>query len=259
MKKFLFIVFACTQLIAATHKRAIVFGATSLLSKSLIMKLLAEGYKVGALAASVEELRQLKSETKDVIFVRRFRVMHAQSREDIAQLISDMGGLPDLVVINDSLILANTVDEFNREIQYKLIRINIIGYASIIQYFMQMWIEQNYPGHIVSIVSTDSTRKSTSMPFSIVSTEFIRNLSDEMAQYSDEYKKQVSFTTVSSDWNTLSTQSYTQSALDTSVQTIFNAIQSKAAQVEVSQYLYLVNMLMQVMPDWLYKAVGGKS
>lgn len=259
MKKLILYTLFCIPLLGAQQKRVLIFGSSSVLTKSLVMRFLDENYQVAVLGSRIDELAQLKRETGNLIYVRRFRAMHDQMREELAQLVQDMSGLPDLILINDSALLQDTQEELEWDGQYKLIRSNIVGYASIIQYFMNIWLTQNYAGHFVSIISTDSTRNPSSMPFSVVSTEFITHLCDEMAQYSQDHDKHISFTTVSSDWDSVKTATYSQDSLDQSVHTIFEAIQNKTGHVQVSQHWHLITMLMKIMPDWLYKAVGGKS
>ena len=137
-------------------KTAIVSGGGTGLGRSLAILLAQEGYKVGILARSEEPLQKVCSEISEQNGHAYFRVSDVNDPENlqkaINELVSELGGRLDLMVINAAMINYSKEDRAPNEKVRQLFETNIMGSVSTIHAVVPQMLKQGH-GQIVGISS----------------------------------------------------------------------------------------------------------
>lgn len=137
------------------YKKAIIVGASSGIGEGLAETLVKDGYMVGITGRREEKLMAIKEKYPENIITCAFDVTEwAYSKKCIDHLLEELGGV-DLFIYCSGLGATNKYFDFL--IDYKVIRVNIIGFTNAITHIYKYMIGQGH-GHIVNISSVAGLR-----------------------------------------------------------------------------------------------------
>jgi len=148
----IFIICVCKDLNAGA-KRAIVVGASSGMGRAVAKILAKEGYILGLVSRRVHLLESLQEEIPTKSFIKRIDVSeHDLARRQLKELIDQMGGALDLILISISAFedIQYEANEWVKE--KKIIDVDLKGFWAIAHTALEHFEKQKF-GHLVGISS----------------------------------------------------------------------------------------------------------
>lgn len=132
-------------------KKVIIVGASSGIGRELAKIYSEKGYEVGITARRQEELESLQQEMTGKSYLRRMDVAEfAESREILADLVEEMGGL-DIIVLNAGI--GDSKPTWEREMQ--IIAVNAAGFTALANWAVE-YFEKHGGGQIAGVSSVAS-------------------------------------------------------------------------------------------------------
>ncbi len=136
-------------------KRIIIIGATSGIGRSVSLKFVSAGWKVGIAARREEELKKLASEAPSQIFYEIIDVTSDNASESLSSLINKVGGM-DIFFLSSGVGFQNP--QLESEIEIKTIRTNVMGFTMMIDGAYKYFKEHGGNGQIAAISSIAGTK-----------------------------------------------------------------------------------------------------
>jgi len=137
-------------------KKAIVIGASSGIGRGVAIELLAKGWEVGVTARRIERLEALKGDFPDQVACAAMDVCRIEAAlEGLMELISEMGGAVDLVVVNAGV--GNVNLELDLAEDLEMIDTNARSFAALCGWTCRFFESQGF-GHLVGITSIAAER-----------------------------------------------------------------------------------------------------
>ncbi len=136
-------------------KRIIIIGATSGIGRSVSLKFVSAGWKVGIAARREEELKKLASEAPSQIFYEIIDVTSDNASESLSSLINKVGGM-DIFLLSSGVGFQNP--QLESEIEIKTIRTNVMGFTMMIDGAYKYFKEHGGNGQIAAISSIAGTK-----------------------------------------------------------------------------------------------------
>lgn len=130
-------------------KKAIIIGASAGIGRALAIEMSKNGYEVGITARRREMLESLQKEMQTQSYVCVMNVGDTEtSREQLADLVEEMGGEVDVIILNAAVGHTGVTWEENRE----MIQVNTLGNVALGDWAMH-YFKNRKKGHIVGISS----------------------------------------------------------------------------------------------------------
>lgn len=133
------------------NKTALITGASGGLGKELVLKYLHSGYKVIAVSRNVDKLKENFGNYKNCS-IYGCDVASREMTLATNNMIMEIEGLPDIIILNAAVAEPNTLDSFDYNKIQEVINTNLFGVINFIDFYLPHFIEQK-KGTIVGIGS----------------------------------------------------------------------------------------------------------
>ena len=174
------------------RKKIIIVGASSGIGRELACKYAALNFKVGITGRRQNLLQELKDRYPEQILVSVFDVMGKDNQSRIQNLIDQLGGL-DLLIFNSGY--GEPSLELNWEHERTTIQTNVSGFAEIVQYAFNYFIEQGF-GQIAITSSIAALRGNSWAPAYSASKAFMSNYAEGLNIKAIKMKKNIVVTDI---------------------------------------------------------------
>jgi len=234
-------------------KKAIIIGASSGIGEALAETLVKDGYKVGITGRREDRLLEIKDKYPDNIIVSSFDISNCvYSKKCIDHLLEKLGGI-DLFIFCSGIGATNKY--FNFQIDYKVIRVNIIGFTNAITHIYKYMMEQGH-GHIVNVSSVAGLRghHSHAAYHSTKSyqSKYIESLRQKcVIQHCNIKVTDIRPGFIQTDFIS-KRPALMVSSLTKAVRQMYHAIKMQRKVVYVSRRYIIIAFLMKIFPAYLY-------
>lgn len=252
------------------QKKAIIIGASAGMGRE-IAKLLSEaGYAVGLVARRTQLLEELKETLKGISYIKSIDVRNSAAREQLVELIEEMGGL-DLMVIAISANFSNLpkyrtehrsriTRSFNQvwEEKERYLAIDAQGFIAMADVALQYFARQN-SGHLVGISSTSGLRGVGYNPEYSAAKACVSCYMEGTRNYFIQNNISVDITDivpgyVAVEYCPLGTDpaAYWEITVEEAGKIIMDGIKKKKKVAYVSDKVWIIAMLLKYLPDYFY-------
>lgn len=238
-------------------KKAIIVGASSGIGRELAKVLSQDGYTVGLAARRVDLLSSLQQELSTPSFVRQMDVSRtSEARQQLEELICEMGGTVDLIVISAGVGFINTDLEWEKK--KTTIETNVAGFAAVANVSIKHFIEQG-SGHLVGISSNAALRGSGATMAYNASKAFVSNYLEGLRQKVCKLKLPITVTDIQPGLvDTAMAQGeglFWVAPPEKAARQIYSVIKSRKSHAFVTKRWRAIAWLLKVAPDYIYKKV----
>jgi len=234
-------------------KKAIIIGASSGIGEALAMKLVNDDYRVGITGRREEMLEAICDRSPENILVSSFDITDTKaSVRCIDELLDKLGGL-DLFIYCSGRGATN--EDLSFLLDYKVIKVNIIGFTNAMTYAYKYMQSQGY-GHIVCISSVAGLRGNDCHAAYHASKSYQCIYMEGLRKKSFKRKLNISVTDIRPGFvqtDFISKRpSILVSPLAKAVRQMYYAIKQKRKVVYVSKRYMILAFLMKIFPCFLY-------
>ena len=176
-----------------------------------------------------------------------------EAARQLEELIGEMGGEIDLIVISAGVGFINTELEWEKE--KATIDVNVAGFAAMANVSVKHFIKQSF-GHLVSISSIAARRGSGATPAYNASKAFVSNYMEGLRQKVSKLKLQIFITDVQPGLvNTAMAQGeglFWVAPPEKAASQIFDVIKSRRKHAYVTKRWRIIAWLLKTAPDYFY-------
>jgi short-subunit dehydrogenase len=236
-------------------KKAIVFGATSGIGKSLTELLVNDGYKVAITGRRLENLEALKSQFPNHILVKQNDIQNVGDVEKIFNEIVNEFGVLDLVVQSSGVGFINPKLHWDKEEQ--TINTNVLGVTKLYTLSYTLFKKQQL-GHLVGISSIASLRGNRASPVYFASKAFQKSYLESLYLKTKTIKsKNVFVTDIRPGFvdtpMALGEKLFWMVSLEKAAKQIYSAIKKKKRVAYISKRWRLIAWALKVIPARILK------
>jgi len=236
-------------------KKAIVFGATSGIGKSLTELLVNDGYKVAITGRRLENLEEIKSQFTNQILVKQNDIQNVGDVEKIFNEIVNEFGVIDLVVQSSGVGFINPKLHWDKEEQ--TINTNVLGVTKLYTLSYSLFKKQQ-SGHLVGISSIASLRGNRASPVYFASKAFQKSYLESLYLKTKTIKsKNVFVTDIRPGFvdtpMALGEKLFWMVPLEKAAKQIYSAIKKKKSVAYISKRWQLIAWVLKIIPTWLLK------
>jgi short-subunit dehydrogenase len=236
-------------------KKAIVFGATSGIGKSLTELLVNDGYKVAITGRRLENLEEIKSQFTNQILVKQNDIQNVGDVEKIFNEIVNEFGVIDLVVQSSGVGFINPKLHWDKEEQ--TINTNVLGVTKLYTLSYSLFKKQQ-SGHLVGISSIASLRGNRASPVYFASKAFQKSYLESLYLKTKTIKsKNVFVTDIRPGFvdtpMALGEKLFWMVPLEKAAKQIYSAIKKKKRVAYISKRWQLIAWVLKIIPTWLLK------
>jgi short-subunit dehydrogenase len=236
-------------------KKAIVFGATSGIGKSLTELLVNDGYKVAITGRRLENLEEIKSQFTNHILVKQNDIQNVGDVEKIFNEIVNEFGVIDLVVQSSGVGFINPKLHWDKEEQ--TINTNVLGVTKLYTLSYTLFKKQQL-GHLVGISSIASLRGNRASPVYFASKAFQKSYLESLYLKTKTIKsKNVFVTDIRPGFvdtpMALGEKLFWMVPLEKAAKQIYSAIKKKKRVAYISKRWQLIAWVLKIIPAWLLK------
>ena len=236
-------------------KKAIVFGATSGIGKSLTELLVNDGYKVAITGRRLENLEEIKSQFTNQILVKQNDIQNVGDVEKIFNEIVNEFGVIDLVVQSSGVGFINPKLHWDKEEQ--TINTNVLGVTKLYTLSYSLFKKQQ-SGHLVGISSIASLRGNRASPVYFASKAFQKSYLESLYLKTKTIKsKNVFVTDIRPGFvdtpMALGEKLFWMVPLEKAAKQIYSAIKKKKRVAYISKRWQLIAWVLKIIPAWLLK------
>jgi len=236
-------------------KKAIVFGATSGIGKSLTELLVNDGYKVAITGRRLENLEEIKSQFTNHILVKQNDIQNVGDVEKIFNEIVNEFGVIDLVVQSSGVGFINPKLHWDKEEQ--TINTNVLGVTKLYTLSYSLFKKQQ-SGHLVGISSIASLRGNRASPVYFASKAFQKSYLESLYLKTKTIKsKNVFVTDIRPGFvdtpMALGEKLFWMVPLEKAAKQIYSAIKKKKRVAYISKRWQLIAWVLKIIPTWLLK------
>ena len=249
-------------------KKAIVMGASSGIGLALAKELADRGYILGLASRRINLLESLAEELPGKSFIKQIDISDLLSaRELFAELIEEMGGV-DLVVINSGVWseyddgasgFVAQFKEMNWEKEQETINVNVSGFNAIANVTLNFFQNQGH-GHLVGVSSVDAVHGVAGGPVYSSSKSFVSNYMQGVRSKFSQLGMPIYVTDIRPGYvSTYDVQpgAYWVATPEQAAVEIADAIKKKKKVAYVTKHWWIIGLLLQIVPDYIYDKIGG--
>lgn len=232
-------------------KKVIIVGASSGIGRELAKIYSEKGYEVGITARRQEELESLQQEMPGKSYLRRMDVAEfAESRDILAYLVTEMGGL-DIIVLNAGI--GDSKPTWEREMQ--IIAVNAAGFTALANWAVD-YFEQQGGGQIVGVSSVASRHGMRIATVYSATKAYISNYMEGLQQRSNKKRQNITVTDIRPGFVATAMTEKNQGMfwVATSRQAaeqMYTAIKNKKRVAYVTRRWWLVGTLIEWLPSFV--------
>lgn len=142
-------------------KTAIIIGASSGIGRSLAIKLIQSGYRVGLTARRTDPLQTLAEENPEKVFYAGMNVQETSSVVPVLEALKRMLGTVDLIVISAGIGELNPSLDF--QLEKEMIDTNVLGFTAVADWSFNQFLQQGH-GTLAAITSIAGLRGNADSP-----------------------------------------------------------------------------------------------
>ena len=238
-------------------KKAIVFGATSGIGKSLTEILIKEGYKVAVTGRRLDKLTALKKQYPDLILVKQNDIQDVSDVEKVFNEIVAEFTTIDLVVQSSGVGYVNPKLEWEK--QQQTINTNVLGCTRLYILAYNLFKKQQF-GQLVGVSSIASIRGNRSAPDYFASKAYQKAYLESLYIKTKSIKsKKVFITEIRPGFvdtpMALGEAVFWMVPLEKAAKQIYTAIKKKKRVAYVSRRWALIAFALKLMPACVLKKV----
>ena len=240
---------------AKNPKRAIVIGASSGIGREIAKQLSKNGYTVGLVARRKPLLESLQKELSNPAYIACIDVAGPQARDQVQELITEMGGL-DLMVISISAHIEADSLTWDKKSLY--VDVDIKGFMAMADSAITLFKQQN-SGHLVGISSTSGLRGNAQNPEYSAAKAWASYYLEAQRNYMIQNNYNVSVTDVcpgyvATEYYPMGTdpRAYWEISAKEAGKVIMAGIKKKQKMAYVPRKIWIVAGLLKCLPDSLY-------
>ena len=238
-------------------KKAIVFGATSGIGKSLTEILIKEGYKVAVTGRRLDKLAALKKQYPDSILVKQNDIQDVDDVEKVFNEIVQEFKTIELVVQSSGVGYVNPKLEWEK--QEQTINTNVLGCTKLFILAYNLFKKQQF-GQLVGISSIASIRGNRSAPDYFASKAYQKAYLESLYIKTKSIKsKKVFITEIRPGFvdtpMALGEAVFWMVPLEKAAKQIYTAIKKKKRVAYISKRWALIAFALRLMPAWVLKKV----
>ena len=237
-------------------KKIIIIGATSGIGKELASHYLAQGDIIGITGRRTDRLQEIRQENPSHVFVKEMDIKTNECTGDLDELINDMGGDVDVIILCSGVGLQNPKLETSIEVDTG--ETNVIGFIRIMTHAFNYFRNNKRKGHLVGISSIAGTKALRQAPAYSSTKRFQSHYLSCLAQQANKEKLPLKITTIKPGFirTALVKQEY---PLMIDVQTggrlIFNAIEKqKRSSILPGRWRWIV-LFWKLIPNRIWEKV----
>ncbi|HEV2601619.1 MAG TPA: SDR family NAD(P)-dependent oxidoreductase [Candidatus Babeliales bacterium] len=251
-----------THPIYMCHKKAIIIGASSDITRNLISLLTADGYLIGVIDGEERTLQQIQYDTPSMLFTKK--ITHSNVTQITSlfnELVYEMNGLDLMIITNNiwpelkahtqnGLLLPNNT--INLEYERNTITVNITNFVTIANAALNYFIKKG-SGHLVGITSLDVFSGNAACPTYSASKAFSSIYLQGMRKRLNQLNIPITITEIRREWSTIKnyiTNQYWTIPADQAAKTIRNAIAHKQNTAYITQQWWPIAVLRKLIPNW---------
>jgi short-subunit dehydrogenase len=240
-------------------KKAIVIGASSGMGKETAKLLSQEGYTLGLCARRLNLLESLQTELPNSSYIKQIDVTNPNARQQLAELINQMGGL-DLIIISISSYIDKVNNQSPNEWKQKerTLDVDAKGFISMADVALEYFKQQGH-GHLVGISSTSMLRAPANNPVYSAAKVCISRYMEAQRNYMIQNNMDIQITDVVPGWVAVEHSPmgsapgiYWEISTEEAGQTILAGIKAKKKIVYVPNKVWIVACILRWLPSWAY-------
>lgn len=221
-----------------------------------VAKLLSkEGYELGLAARRLPLLESLQEEIGRPCHIKRIDVVSATARDDVADLIMEMGGV-DLFIISISAYLDNRSVSWTKK--ERTLNVDARGFIAVADVAFDFFEQQGH-GHFVGVSSTSGLRGCPWTPVYSAAKACISYYMEAMRNYMIQQGIPVTVTDVVPGWVAVEhsplgwdESAYWEITVEQAGKEIVAGIKRKEKILYIPDRVKWVALLLRNLPDWLY-------
>lgn len=232
-------------------KKVIIVGASSGIGRELAKIYSEKGYEVGITARRQEELESLQQEMTGKSYLRRMDVAEfAESREILAELVEEMGGL-DIIVLNAGI--GDSKPTWEREMQ--IIAVNAAGFTALANWAVE-YFEQHGGGQIAGVSSVASRHGMRIATVYSATKAYISNYMEGLQQRANKKGHKITITDIRPGFViTRMTEKnkgmFWVATPRKAAEQIYTAIKNKKRVAYITRRWWLVGTLIEWLPSFV--------
>lgn len=235
-------------------KKAIVFGATSGIGKTLAELLIADGYQVAITGRRVDKLVNIQAAYPEQVLIKKHDVTALESSEKVfTELVNELGKV-DLIVYSSGVAEPNYHLEWDKELP--TLNVNVLGAVKIYGLAYNFFHQQGY-GHLVGISSVAGLRGNRHVPAYFASKAFQNNYLESLWMKARRSKSDVYITDIAPgfvDTKMALGDTFGMASLEKATDQIYTAIKRKKKKAYITKRWNLVAFIMKRLPaSWILK------
>ena len=235
-------------------KKAIIFGATSGIGKTLAKFLVNEGYQVAITGRREEKLKEIQATNPTQYFIKKHDVTQLEASEKVFnELIKELGTV-DLIVYSSGIAEPNYNLEWNKELP--TLNVNVIGAVKIYGLAYNFFHNQGF-GHLVGISSVAGLRGNRHVPAYFASKAFQNNYLESLWMKAKRSKSNIYITDIAPgfvDTKMALGAAFGIASLEKATKQIYIAIKRKKKKAYITKRWGLIAFVMKRLPaSWIIK------
>ncbi len=259
---FFIFILCCVNQILSNTKKAIVIGASSGMGREVAKLLSKDGYEVGLVARRLPLLESLQKEISCKSYIKQIDVTDPNAREQLSELISQMGGL-DLIVISISAYLDNrrrniTKSKRSWAKKERTLNVDAKGFIAMADVALDFFERQNH-GHLVGVSSTSGLRGVAYNPEYSAAKACVSYYMEAQRNYMIQNNINVKITDVCPGYVAVEHSplgedpaAYWEITTEEAGKVIFDGIKKQKKIVYVPSKVWLIALMLKYLPDCIY-------
>ncbi len=230
-------------------KKAIIFGATSGIGRSLAKLLVDDGYQVMITGRREERLKSIKEESPDSYIIKQHDITNTAASKELFEELPNIFDQVVLIIHNSGIAQENYGLEWDKDLP--TLQTNVVGATRVYQLAYNYFKAQGF-GHLVSVTSIASLRGNRHVPAYHASKAFQSSYLESLWMKSKRTKKaKIDITNILPgyvDTDIIIGNTFWMAPLDKAVNQIYSAIKSKKRRAYITRRWWFVAMWLKIVP-----------